>query len=112
MEHDGTTYVQNGTKWAPGRLIHWLTLHVIQAGFSGEFPMRNLACMELALRKEPDEVSGVSRHFHIFHIFHISHLNRSRRSMLHFDQKPWSCALAHSMSYQKKAQNIKNQYWS
>lgn len=24
----------------------------IQAGFSGEFPMRNLACMELALRKE------------------------------------------------------------
>ena len=88
MEHDGTTYVQNGTKGAPGRLIHWLTLHVIQAGFSGEFPMRNLACMELALRKEPDEVSGVSRHFHIFHIFHISHLNRSRRSMLHFDQKP------------------------
>ena len=58
-------------KWAPGRLIHWLTLHV-QAGFSGEFPMRNLACMELALRKEPDEVSGVSRHFSFSHFAHFT----------------------------------------
>lgn len=64
-------------KWAPGR--HWttdpLTLRVIQAGFSGEFPMRNLACMELALRKEPDEVSGLSRHFHSFFTFFTCHIS-------------------------------------